>query len=59
MRRALLFGVAFFFGFVSVPIGKTQEDTSASVFPFMLPWSDATPSMTDLNGWHDAPTLGD
>ena len=51
MRRALLLGVAFFFGFVSVPIGKTQEDTFASVFPFVLPWNDATPSVTDLSGW--------
>jgi hypothetical protein len=51
MRRALLLGVTFFLGFVSVPIGKVQDDTP--VFPFVLPWSDATPSATDLSGWLD------
>ena len=28
-----------------------QDDTS--VFPFVLPWSDAIPSVTNLSGWLD------
>lgn len=53
MRRILLLGVAFFLGSISTPSGKAQED--ASVFPFVLPWNDATPSLTDLSGWLEAP----
>jgi len=55
MRQALFLGIALFFGFVSTPIGKAQEDTSASMFPFVLPWNDATPGVTDLSSWLDTP----
>ena len=53
MGRALFFGIAFFFWFVSTPIGKAQDDMPASVFPSVLLWNDATPSVTDLSDWLD------
>src|SRR5689334_14005277 len=28
---------------------------AADLFPFVLPWDDATPTITDLSTWNDAP----
>ena len=31
---------------------------AADLFPFVLPWDDATPTITDLSGWNEARLRG-
>lgn len=34
---------------------RAAEEAAAPVFPFVLPWDDATPGLTDLRGWLPKP----
>src|SRR4051794_26697714 len=31
------------------------DQSSSSLFPFVLPWDDDSPGITDLSGWLDRP----
>ena len=32
-----------------------RSDAGETLFPFVLPWDDATPGVTDLSGWLEKP----
>ena len=55
MKRSLLLGVVLFFGFVSNPVAWAQDEAPSTVFPFVLPWDDATSSVMNLSDWLHAP----
>jgi hypothetical protein len=38
---------------VAAPLAGAADDSA--LFPFVLPWDDAAPSLTDLSGWLDKP----
>ena len=40
---------------LAVILIATASLRAADMFPFVLPWDDATPSITDLSAWNDAP----
>jgi len=42
--------VICFFGLVSIVSAR-----AADLFPFVLPWDDATPSVTDISAWNEKP----
>ncbi len=56
MKRALVFAAALWISLVTsyAPAAAT-EDTVTPLFPFVLPWDDSAPGVTDLSGWLHAP----
>jgi hypothetical protein len=40
---------------VSLPAVEAADPSSADLFPFVLPWDDATPSVVNLSGWLHKP----
>src|SRR5262249_31068431 len=48
---ALLFAAAA----ILVGCQTRGGEEQSPLFPFVLPWDDATPSVTDLSGWRPAP----
>ena len=41
--------------FVALVVPLTLAAGAAEMFPFVLPWDDATPSIIDLSAWNEAP----
>jgi hypothetical protein len=55
MKRALVFAAALWIGLVTSRARAATEDNVTPLFPFVLPWDDATPGVTDLSGWLQPP----
>lgn len=54
MVRPFLFGMAFLGLTGSYGLGWCQSQTNL-LFPFVLPWDDACPSLTNLRSWNHRP----
>ena len=56
MKRALVFAAALWISLVmSCARAAATEDNVIPLFPFVLPWDDSAPGVTDLSGWLHAP----
>ena len=56
MKRALVFAAALWISLVmSCGRAAAAEDNVTPLFPFVLPWDDSAPGVTDLSGWLHAP----
>ena len=54
-RELLLTLVWLVAGVIHWPAAALGFDPSTSLFPFVLPWDDAAPGVTDLSGWLKKP----
>ncbi|MGA2137822.1 MAG: beta-galactosidase [Verrucomicrobiia bacterium] len=56
MKPALVSAAALWIGLVlSYARAAATEDNVTPLFPFVLPWDDSAPGVTDLSGWLHAP----
>lgn len=53
--KALLLALSASLGLTGVPTASAPAVGTERVFPFVLPWDDASPGPTDCSAWQDQP----